>query len=116
LVRAPGTEWRGLAGIELPADRGDEPIAPPRQRLDESRHVRRIAKRLSQPANRGIQAALEVDERLWAARAFQQRPEDLEGLVGETDPDAALAQLARAQIQLERAEPNEIIRVLGHAN
>ena len=118
-----------FSAFRLPANRNDEPIAAAGQRLDESRHVRRVPKRISQAANRGIQAALEIDERLCrpqtlsqllagdeVAWTIQQCPENLKRLIGKTDPNPAPAQLAGAEIQLERSEPNEIIHGLGHSD
>jgi hypothetical protein len=48
------------------------------------------------------------------ARSFQQRLENLKGLIGEFDANATLPQFARAQIQLERAKANESIDRSGH--
>ena len=125
----PGTSGPAFPGVRPSAHRGDEPIAAARQRLDESRDVRRVPERISQPANRRIQAALEIDERLCRPQALsqllagdefawtiQQCPENLKRLIGEVDPDAAPAQLAGAQIQLERAEANESISGIGHSD
>ena len=55
-------EARGGRQSAVPIDVGDEPVAAPGQRLDETRLHRRIAQRLAKPPHRGVQAALEVDE------------------------------------------------------
>ena len=115
--------WRGRRGLFRRRKAGhgsDESVAAAGQRLDEPRHIGRVPERISQPANRGIQAVLEVDECLGRpqslpqllagnelAGTIQQRLEHLKRLFGKTDPDAALPQLAGPQIQLERAKADD---------
>jgi hypothetical protein len=107
----------------------DESVAAAGQRLDEPRHIGRVPERIAQPANRGIQAVLEIDERVFPPEALsqlltgdqvagmiQQRLENLKRLVGEIDPDTGLPQLARAQVQLERAKADERIRWSAHGD
>jgi hypothetical protein len=105
----------------------DEPIAPPGERLDKSRHIGRIPERITQPANGSIQAVLEINERVRRpqslsqffagnepSRTIEKRPEKLKWLFGEVDPDASLPKLARTQIQLECAKANG--RIWGRAH
>ena len=49
------------------------------------------------------------------AGTIQQGLENLKRLIGEIDPDAGLPQLARAQIQLERAKADERIQWSAHS-
>ena len=89
----------------------DESVAAAGQSLDEPRHIGRVPERIAQPANCGIQAVLEIDERVFAPKSLsqilardqvagmlQQRFENLKRLFGKTDPDTRLPQLARAQV------------------
>ena len=100
--------------------RSDESVAASGQGLNEPRHIGRVPERVTQPANRGIQAVLEIDECLRrpqslpqllagheVAGTIEKRLENLKRLLGEIDPDAGLPQFARAQIQLERAKADE---------
>ncbi len=91
------------------------------QRLDEPWIIGVVAQRSAQPFDGGIQAVLEVDERsrrpqtlaqLIArhdlARTLDHHRENLEGLILKPDADAALPQLARAQINLEGSESLDV--------
>src|SRR5262245_66517437 len=86
-----------------------------------------VAERVTQPADRGIQAVFEIDERFRRPEplpqllagdeltgAIQQRLQDLKWLLGKVDPDAALSELARTQIQLEGAKANKGIQSSAH--
>jgi len=103
--------------------RADEPVPAARQRLDELRVVRGVTKGSTQSFDRGVQAVLEVDERPIGpeplpqfiagddiARAFEHQAEDLERLFLQADRTAALVQLTRPEVQLERSEPQPPIR------
>jgi len=108
-------------------DWGDESVATTRHRLDEPRCIRRVSERIAQPANGGIQAVFKVDECFRRpqslpqllpcdelAGTLEQRLENLKRLIGQVDPDAALPQLTRAQVQLERAEADQSIQSSAH--
>ena len=109
-------------------DGADKSIPTPRQRLDEARRLGRIAQRVAQPVDHGVQAVVEVDERATrpeplaqlftrdqVARSLQQQREDLERLLLKPDADASLPQLAGLQIQLEDSEPDHAEAVLRRA-
>jgi hypothetical protein len=81
--------------------RSDESVAASGQGLHEPRHIGRVPERVAQPANRGIQAVLEIDERLGRpeslpqlvarhelAGTIEKGRENLKGLLGKVDPDA----------------------------
>src|SRR6185503_17082517 len=106
----------------------DEPIPTPRDRLDERRLVRIVAKRGAQALDRGVQAVLEVDERALGPETLTQlvtgddlagplehEPEDLERLLLQAHPRAAVsrnavaafleaAQFTRPHVELEVSE------------
>ena len=108
-------------------DGSDESIPTAGQGLDEPRSIRRVPQRIPQPADSRIQAVLKIDERLCrpetlpqllasheVARTIQQRLENLKWLFGKIDADAGLPQLARAEIQLERAKANDRVHRSAH--
>ena len=119
------TSSRGLrsgprSGFRSRRDAPDEAIAAPRQRFDEPGPIGRIAQRLAQPADRRVQAVLEVDEDLVApqpptqrvprddfAGPLEQRREHLERLFAQVDANAALAQLPQRQIDFEAFEAHD---------
>ena len=109
--------------LPLGLDGRDEAVAAPMQRLDEPRIVGIVAERGAQPLDRRIQAVLEIDERprrpqtlaqLFARHHFagplEHHRENFERLILQPDADAALAQLARAQIDLEGPESLDVRR------
>ena len=53
-------------------NRGYEPVAAPRQGLDELRLCRSIAENRAQPLYRRVQAVLEIDERILALQFVTQ--------------------------------------------
>ena len=108
------TTCRLRTGCPSALDRRDEPVPAPVQRLDEPRIVGIVAERGAQPLDGRVQAVLEVDERACRpealpellsrhhfARPLEHHRENLERLILKPDADAALSQLARAQIDLE---------------
>jgi hypothetical protein len=97
----------------------DEPIAPSSECLNENGRFRRFAQRVAQPLYSGIQAVIEVDERVRRpelapqflsgndfSRLFKQRGQHLKWLFLEFYLLSALAQLSGAEIYLERTESN----------
>lgn len=102
-------------------DWADKAISSPVQGLDKPGVVGIISQRLTQLLYRGVQAQVEIDERVLRPKAlpqffpsddligaFQQHDQNLKRLVRELDPYAGLAQLACLQIELEKAEPDHI--------
>ena len=107
--------------LRRPFHLGDEPIPPPRKRLDEPRFVRRVVEGIAQPTHRRVQARFEVYEGVGGpetmaeilagdqlARPFQQSFEDLERLVRDFEARRALAKFGREPVKRERAEPNDL--------
>ena len=91
------------------------------QRLDKPRIVGVVAECGAQPLDRGVQAVLEIDEgprgpqtlaqllpRHDVAGPLEHDRENLERLILQPDADAALAQLARAQIDFECSESPDV--------
>ena len=113
-LREAAARRAGCAPAALALDGRNEPVPAPVQRLDKSRIVRVVAERGAQALDRRIQAVLEIDEgpggpqtlaQLFArhhlARPFEHHREYLKRLILKPDADAALPQLARAQIDFE---------------
>ena len=99
----------------------EEPVAALVHRLDEPRHIGLVAQRDAQPPHGGVQAVLEVDEgavrpepaaQLLAPTTSPGRSssadQNPQRLLLQRDAEAALAQLAVAQVQLEGAEPDDV--------
>ena len=121
LTRQRPRAWSGGRGWPIGhARRGDEPVAPPRHRLDKAGRVGRVAQRVAQPFHRGVQSVFEVDEGIIGpealaeffardklARLFEQHREQLQRLLLKAETCARLSQLARAQIEFEDAKPDE---------
>src|SRR5262249_13788103 len=103
----------------------DEPVATARNRLDESRIVGGIAKRLAQLVYGGVQAVVVVDEgvggppalaQIFAAYQFpgalEQVQQKLERLAGQARAVVSvLAQLAGAAVKLVDAEAEQTASV-----
>jgi hypothetical protein len=102
-------------------DRNDEPIAAPRQRLDEPGSVGGVPQRLADPAYAEVEPLLEVHDRvaqpdvrakLFACNDFagtaRKELEHLERLRRQLDDVAAPAKLAGGGIELERTEPEHL--------
>ena len=122
---------RRLAGRAVAASTRhapDEPIPAARNGLDERRLVGIVTERGAQPLDRRIEAVLEIDEgplgpqtltqllpRDDFARLLEHEPQDLERLFLQAHAHTAAAQLARAHIQLEAPEAQEIACVHGGA-
>ena len=116
-VASPG----GFTPGRLPPLEGsDETIAASRQRLDVTRRVGLITERDPDLLDAEVQPLVEVDEGVAApdlaaqlfaghdvAGAAHEEGEDLEGLLLELDEQAALAQLAVAQVDLEDSEADD---------
>jgi hypothetical protein len=96
----------------MTVDGPDEAISPSRECLDEPRRVRRVAERVAQAVDDGVQAMVEIPGRAGrreplsefvardeVARPLQQQRQDLEGLFLKIDPDARLPQLAGPAVQ-----------------
>lgn len=110
----------GRSGEDRPdvgADWCNEPIAAPGQCFDELRGFSGIAKRLAHFLDRRIQPVLEVHERVALpqpfaqffaggnlARAFEQRREDLPGLLLQPDALTLSVKFARHRVELEAPE------------
>src|SRR5207253_6392605 len=99
-------------------DWGNEPIAALRQRLDEARVFGRIAQSLTEPVDGGIEAVIEVDERVSRpqtlpqlvasddiAAALEQQDEDVERAAAQLHAAPLFHELARAAVNLEHPEP-----------
>jgi hypothetical protein len=81
----------------------DEPIPPPRQRLDKARTLGRVAQHFANLVNGGIQVVIDVDESVRPETllqflpghdlpgALQQDGENLKGLASELQFHPALA-------------------------
>ena len=113
--RAPGQrfQWR------------DETISTSWNRLDAARSLGRIAERVAKAAHGRVQPMLEINEgavrpeRLNEFGAQHDLPgapeeerQDTERLVLQKDPPAVARELARAEIQVERAEPDRVTHKL----
>ena len=93
--------------------RRDEPIATPRQGLDKAWTLRRVAQRLANLGNGGIQIVVDIDEGVGPelllqfltshhlTGVFQQKCQDLKRLTTELQFHARLAQLPSPQVNLE---------------
>lgn len=99
--------------------RRDEAIAPARESLDETGSFRRIAERHADLIDGFGEALVEIDEGPLRpdpclelapghdlAGLVQQCRQDLEWLVFQFDPDAALAQFPGLPVDFEHAEPD----------
>ena len=99
------------------------------QRLHEPRMLGVVAERGAQALDRRVQPVLEVDERAvrpqplpelvagqHLAGPLEQHGQQLERLVLQAEAHAVLAQLARAEIELESSESESAVGVLfdGH--
>jgi hypothetical protein len=95
----------------------DEPIAPPRERLNKSGGISGIIQRLAQPIDRIIQSVVEVYEsvlrpesfpqvfpRNHFARLFEQHGENLKWLILEPDSATVLEKFSGAEIDFEWSE------------
>src|SRR5262249_2602172 len=104
----------------------DEAIAAPMERLDEAGMFGVIAECRAQPLDGGIQAVVEVDKcpvgpellaELFAgqhfSRSLEQHHQHVERLSLQPEPDAVLAQLAGADVDLESAESERSVRFVG---
>ena len=102
------------------AHRGDEPVPPPLQRLDEARVVGLVPQRHAQPVDGAVQPAVEVDEGLVGpeplperlarhgrAARVEQGLQDPQRLLLQTHPQALPPELAGTPVQLENAEPED---------
>src|SRR5580765_8305173 len=98
-------------------DRNKQPIPAARNRLDESRRVRRILQGLTQSADRGVQPMIEVDERPFGPEPepelfatdhftgpFEQGGQEGKRLVGEQVRAAFAPQLSRLGVELKWSE------------
>ena len=96
---------------------GDKSIAAPRQRLNVTRVLVRIAERAPQRLDGGVYAMLEIHERVgWPQAAlqffsrkqlaglFEQQRENLKGPAGETDFPSVFAYFARAKVNVVGVE------------
>jgi hypothetical protein len=102
----------------------DEPIPPPRQRLDKARALGRITQHLANLVNGCIQVVIDVDKRVrpepllqflprhHVARTLQQNAEHLKRLPPELLLHSGLAQFAGAKINLEILKSQESKLVL----
>jgi hypothetical protein len=98
----------------------DEAIAAPRQRLDEPRAMRVVAQRRPDGGDAEVQAPIEIDEgvvppqmafqlvaRHHGSRPAREQREYLRGLRGEVHAASGAMQLARLEIEIEDAEPQD---------
>jgi hypothetical protein len=98
-------------------ERRYETVTAARDGLDEPWIFSRVPERLPQLCNRSIQAALELDKRVFRpergtkslarhhlAGAREQQTKNTVGLVLQLDPNAALPQFRSLSIQFEAAE------------
>jgi hypothetical protein len=125
-----GTRDLHVSGRRDYFDRRDEPIPAARQCLDEARIRRRVVQRVSQAADRVVQAVIEFDERIRrpqrplqllagddAHRVFDEQLQHPKRLVRHPNPQAALTQLTSVEVSLERAETQRVTtRAVGHAD
>jgi len=110
--------------------RGEEAIAAPGEGLNEPRVGRRVPECLPQLVDGGIEAVIEVDERVGRPQRLaellpghdlvgprQERDEDPERPLLEADPGAAPPQLTGVEVGLEHPEPDDappISRAVSH--
>jgi len=110
----------GLRSLSLYLKMADEPITSARKRLNENRRFRRVAQRIAQPLNGGIQAMIEVYEGVrrpeLAAELlpgdemspiFKQCGQYLEGLFLELYLLSSLPQFPGLEVDLERTETDD---------
>jgi hypothetical protein len=89
--------------------------------LDESRHTSMVTKRHSYAPHRCVETVLEVDEgsarpkpatqvlaRNDSARVLEQRRQNAERLLLDSDAKAPFAELAALDIELEGCEPHDV--------
>jgi hypothetical protein len=99
----------------------NESIPAARHGLDEPRILGRIAQRVAQLLDGAVQPGIEIDERIGRpespshlvardgfAGAFDQQQQNLQGLLGELDPQTLLAELTRDTVELEDTEPRNV--------
>ena len=110
-----------LAGRrQLVRQRPDEAVAVLGKSLDEPGTLGGVAERLAQPADRGVEVVVEIDEDLArpetvlqlaagddTAGMLEERGQDLEGLVAQPDTDAPLAEESALQVDFEVAEAKD---------
>ena len=100
-----------------PMNRRDEPIASPRERLDEPRIFSTVAECLAQLLGRGVETVIEVDKRVRRpqpfaqgfarhdlSRALQEHRQHLKWLLLQLQFEAIAAQLARFKVDVEGPE------------
>jgi hypothetical protein len=97
----------------------DEPIPPPRQRLDKARTFGRIPQHFPNLVNRSIQVVIDVDKsvgpepllqllpRHYLAGLLQQNTENLKRLPPEPLLQSSLAQFAGTKVNFEISEPDK---------
>jgi hypothetical protein len=113
-----------LAGRTDHLDRRDEAIALTGNRLDERGGVRRIAQRLADLADGGINARLDVDEDIFAPQAIDdvgaeyeltaaldEQNEKVHGLALEPDTPPLAAQLVASDVELEVAKAKRLVGI-----
>jgi len=104
----------------------DESIPAPRESFDESGRLGGVAQGVTEPSDRGVQALLEIDERVACPEAraqfltsdqhprpFEQGLENLQRLVLKGHPDARPSELRGKHVQLEDAEPDQATLLSG---
>jgi hypothetical protein len=106
-------------------NRCQKSIAAPGHSFDKRWILCRVAQSIAQPADRGVQAVIKIDERIGGPQAvpyffardnltlpLQKQSENLERLLLQFDPHAIAAQLSGAEIDLEDAKPPSFRRTL----
>src|ERR1700742_698001 len=106
----------------VPLHRRNKPVSDPWNCLNESRRLGRISERIPQLLHRLIQPMIEVDKSVWRpqplaqffsrprlARSLKQQGEHLNRLLRNPDSAAIPAKLSAFQIQLKKAEANDIL-------
>src|SRR5258705_5601927 len=110
-----------MSSGRLGCDRRDEPVAAPMQRFHKSRIVRIVSERRTKPLQGSVEAVLEIDERAGGPEPLAQlfardqltgplehHRQNFERLFLKSDADSTFAQLAGAQVHIERSEPSHI--------
>ena len=107
--------------------RGDETVSAAGEGFDVARAGSRVSESFAHLVDGGVQAVVEVDERVGGpelllqlfarddfAGTFEQQRQHLEGLSLQAQLDAALAQFACAEIEFEQSKPRDSAALLRH--
>ena len=112
--------WRSFHGRKF--HRSEEAISAARQRFHKAGILCRVAQRIAQPLDRGVQAVVEVHERIGGPQAaveilpgdhfagtLQQHGQDLKGLLLQANLEAVAAELPGAQVYVKDSKADNSV-------